>query len=261
MTIYGNDVEEAVFDKMDMLDATAAQKDAERSEMRHDCPCEDWDDDELRALLTERGSIIPDSREEMVDILQNDEIQELNGELSALLKERRRIEELPSEKTDRSVVASLTRFEEREVKKRIPVIKEQIAEALHKDEGIDSCNSSVQPASASSKPLPICNDWKMVGPHLLVRSSDLLIPSIPIEKVKQIMDDGIDYTTKDNSKLRVILHDRELPDHGTREEMIELLQLHPAKYQENTDEELTEMLKGVTVRMLGRGTEQTRSND
>jgi hypothetical protein len=67
------------------------------------------------------------------------------------------------------------------------------------------------------------------------------------------MNDGIDYTTKDNSKLRVILRDRELPDQGTREQMIESLQLHPARYDEDTAEELTEKLHGRHCKYAGQG--------
>jgi hypothetical protein len=68
----GNCAEEAIFDKMDMLDATVVEKDAERRRLSDDCPYEHMVDDKLRALLTERGSIIPENWEVMIEIFQND---------------------------------------------------------------------------------------------------------------------------------------------------------------------------------------------
>ncbi|CAG8982303.1 hypothetical protein HYALB_00005303 [Hymenoscyphus albidus] len=67
----------------------------------------------------------------------------------------------------------------------------------------------------------------------------------------------IDYTTKDDSKLRCLLRDRNLSDTGTRQEMIKTPQQTALDYETFTSDELTEMLYNRHLR-TATGTKQTK---
>ncbi|CAG8975519.1 hypothetical protein HYALB_00012234 [Hymenoscyphus albidus] len=75
-----------------------------------------------------------------------------------------------------------------------------------------------------------------------------------LAKTGDFFNQPIDYTTKDNSKLRFLLSDREyfpgalLRDGMTCEEMIALLQRTPANYESFTIEEISEKLKARGLR-------------
>jgi hypothetical protein len=69
---------------------------------------------------------------------------------------------------------------------------------------------------------------------------------------------AVDYTTKDNNKLRNLLHARDLPESGTREEMIARLESNPIHHEQLTSAELTEMLKRSHVPRAAQGTKEDK---
>jgi hypothetical protein len=68
----------------------------------------------------------------------------------------------------------------------------------------------------------------------------------------------IDYRSKDNSKLRSFLLDRDLPTTGTREELISRLESSSIDYETLPSGKLTEMLKARHVTMASQGTKETK---
>jgi hypothetical protein len=63
----------------------------------------------------------------------------------------------------------------------------------------------------------------------------------------------INYKTKDNSKLKVLLYDRLLPTSGTREELIARLETSTFDYNIYSSEQLTELLKSRHVTNAATG--------
>ncbi|TVY83850.1 hypothetical protein LSUE1_G001625 [Lachnellula suecica] len=74
------------------------------------------------------------------------------------------------------------------------------------------------------------------------------------------LDDSktVDYTTKDNSKLRNLLHSRFLLESGTREKMIARLESNPIDYKKLSSSGLTEMLKRSHVTNAAKGTKESK---
>ncbi|EHK98762.1 hypothetical protein M7I_5270 [Glarea lozoyensis 74030] len=65
-----------------------------------------------------------------------------------------------------------------------------------------------------------------------------------------LSEDGINYNTKDNSKLIRLVQDRGLELPKTRIEMIELLEKNPANYEAKTKKVLSQMLSNRLVRRV-----------
>ena len=87
-----------------------------------------------------------------------------------------------------------------------------------------------------------------------------------ISKEEQAAEEHIVYHTKDNSKLRAFLIDRDLPTTGTRKELINRLENSSINYEDFLSDELTEMLKRRGMTMSTQGTkkykiERLRIND
>jgi hypothetical protein len=226
----GNDLEEMVFDKLDMLDESIAEMSEERETKEH--AYKEMDESELRALLEERDSSIPKEREEMIEVLLDEDVKELDQEILSAERERSKIEALLSRKVDRPVSAKLTRERAEAHVARASVIARRIAKALEQDERTDDDEPTEEEkpicrtTTDSSKPLWTAGEWTLFNPHLLVHVTDEILPpdeSVSGDEEESRADNGIDYTTKDNSKLQVILRDRGLPYNCTREEMITLL--------------------------------------
>ncbi|KAF4632613.1 hypothetical protein G7Y89_g5513 [Cudoniella acicularis] len=72
-------------------------------------------------------------------------------------------------------------------------------------------------------------------------------------KQQTVDNNYVNYHMKDNSKLRTLLRDRQLPEYGTREEMIQRLERVPVSYERFSSGEITEMLKGRGLRFAGSG--------
>ncbi|KAH6670423.1 hypothetical protein B0J14DRAFT_96633 [Halenospora varia] len=85
-------------------------------------------------------------------------------------------------------------------------------------------------------------------------------PKKPVKRLKQdISTKGtINYHTKDNGKLAIMLKDRDLPTYDTREEMIACLERNPANYEQFTAEALIKMLKGRHLINADSGNKDTK---
>lgn len=73
------------------------------------------------------------------------------------------------------------------------------------------------------------------------------------DKGRTIHGREINYKTKDNSKLRVLLSDRLLPTSGTRKELISRLEKSSFDYNTYSSEQLTELLKARHVTNAATG--------
>lgn len=76
----------------------------------------------------------------------------------------------------------------------------------------------------------------------------------PVEQIGE----KIDYTKKDNSKLRYFLSERDLPTSGTREELINRLQNSSIDYEDLTSTELSDMMKGRCIVNVAVGGKETK---
>jgi len=72
-------------------------------------------------------------------------------------------------------------------------------------------------------------------------------------KIQSMEERGVDYNTKDNSKLRVLLFDRRLSTYGTREELIARLESSSVDYETYSSEQLTEMLRRRHIKNAAQG--------
>ncbi|RFU35604.1 hypothetical protein B7463_g663, partial [Scytalidium lignicola] len=71
-------------------------------------------------------------------------------------------------------------------------------------------------------------------------------------------NEQIEYHTKDNSKLRRLLRERDMSDHGDRKELIARLERSTIDYNNLSVEQMNQMLKDRGLRMSQMGTKETK---